>query len=324
MTLLISLCIFLTLLLFFEGGRSAYHAFLNPRTKALKRRLRGAAQVPSMRSAVDQVDVLRKRAASGLPWLDALLARLPRLDSIERMLQQANSSMPLGIFLLLSGVLAFVGLGIAAFQNTHLLIMFLATMVGGSLPFVFMARQRSQRFAEFQILLPEALELVARSLRAGHAFGVGMKMVGDEFPDPIGPEFNRTVEEISFGIEVGEALNNLSNRIKCVDLQFFVTALNVQRETGGNLAEILESISYLIRQRFELLGRVKAISAEGRLSAIVLFFLPFGIGGVLWYLSPAYIDLLFTDPFGNDMLTVVGIMLVIGAITMKKMIAIKV
>ena len=100
--------------------------------------------------------------------------------------------------------------------------------------------------------------------------------------------------------------------------------MNVQRETGGNLAEILESISYLIRQRFELLGRVKAISAEGRLSAIVLFVLPFGVGGILWYLSPSYIDLLFTDPMGQDMLAAVGTMLVIGAIIMKKMIAIKV
>jgi len=324
MTLVISLGIFLTLLLFFEGGRSAYHAYLNPKTKALKRRLRGAAQAPSTRLAVDQVDVLRKRAASGLPWLDALLAGLPRLDSIERTLQQANSSMPLGVFLLLSGVLACVGLVIAAFQNTNLLIMLLATMVGGSLPFVYMAKQRSQRFEEFQIQLPDALDLVSRSLRAGHAFGVGMKMVGDEFPDPIGPEFNRAIEEISFGIEVGEALKNLSKRIECVDLRFFVTALNVQRETGGNLAEILESISYLIRQRFELLGRVKAISAEGRLSAIVLFVLPFGVGGLLWYLSPSYIDLLFTDPLGHDMLSVVGTMLVIGAIIMKKMIAIKV
>lgn len=324
MTLFISLGIFLTLLLFFEGGYFAYHAYLNPKTKAVKRRLRGAAQVPTNRPSAEQVEVLRRRASSNLPWMDSLLLRLPRLDSIERTLQQANSSMPLGVFLLLSGVFAFVGLGIAAFKNYNVFVMLLAMMVGGILPFAYMLRRRSQRFHEFQRQLPDALDLVSRALRAGHAFSVGMKMVGDEFPDPIGPEFNRAVEEISFGIDVAEALKNLSTRIECVDLRFFVTSLIVQRETGGNLAEILEAISRLIRQRFELLGRVKALSAEGRLSGIVLFLLPFGIGTVLWVLSPGYMSLLMTDPLGQNMIMIAGTMMFVGAIVMKKMIAIKV
>ena len=161
---------------------------------------------------------------------------------------------------------------------------------------------------------------MSRSLRAGHAFSVGMKMVGDEFPDPIGPEFNRAVEEVSFGIEVAEALKNLSTRIDCVDLRFFVTTLIVQRETGGNLAEILESISRLIRQRFELMGKVSALSAEGRLSAMVLVLLPFGIGALLYYLNPAYMTLLVTDPMGKDMLMVSSILMIVGSIMMKKMI----
>ncbi len=151
-----------------------------------------------------------------------------------------------------------------------------------------------------------------------------MKMVGDEFPDPIGPEFNRAVEEISFGIEVAEALKNLSTRIECVDLRFFVTTLIVQRETGGNLAEILESISRLIRQRFELLGKVSALSAEGRLSGIVLFLLPFGIGTLLWFLNPTYMGLLITDELGKMMLMISGVLMVVGAIVMKKMIAFRV
>jgi len=119
-------------------------------------------------------------------------------------------------------------------------------------------------------------------------------------------------------------LKNLSTRIECVDLRFFITSLIVQRETGGNLAEILEAISRLIRQRFELLGRVSALSAEGRLSGIVLFVLPFGIGGLLWYLNPAYMGLLVTDPLGQNMLIIGSILMCVGAIVMKKMIAIKV
>jgi len=324
MTLMISLGIFLTLLLLIEGGFSAYHAYFNPQTKALKRRLRGAAQMPSSKPSAEQVEVLRKRASSSLPWIDALITRLPRLDSIERLLQQANSSMPLGAFMLLSGGIALIALGIAAFKNTNVLIMLVATIGGGSVPFVYMLRRRRQRFYEFQRQLPDALDLVSRALRAGHAFSVGMKMVGDEFPDPIGPEFNRAVEEISFGIDVAEALKNLSTRIECVDLRFFVTSLIVQRETGGNLAEILEAISRLIRQRFELLGRVSALSAEGRLSGIVLFILPFGIGSLLWYLNPSYMGLLVTDPLGKNMLIIGSILMCIGAIVMKKMIAIKV
>ena len=134
----------------------------------------------------------------------------------------------------------------------------------------------------------------------------------------------RAVEEISFGIDVAEALKNLSTRIECVDLRFFITTLIVQRETGGNLAEILESISRLIRQRFELLGKVSALSAEGRLSGIVLFLLPFGIGALLWYLNPSYMSLLVTDEMGKMMLMVSGVLMVLGAIIMKKMVAIKV
>ena len=324
MTILISLGIFLTLLLLFEGGHAVYHAHFSPKTKALKRRLRATVRSQSNRSTVLQGEVLRKRATSELPWLQALLARLPQLDLIERTIQQANSSMPLGVFILLSGVLAFVGLEIAALKNSNVLLMLLATLIGGSLPFVYMRWRRRQRFQEFQRQLPDALDLIARALRAGHAFAVGMKMVGDEFPDPIGQEFNRAVEEISFGIDVAEALSNLSNRIDCVDLRFFVTSLIVQRETGGNLAEILEAISLLIRQRFELFGRVKALSAEGRLSGLVLFLLPFGIGAVLWYLSPSYMELLVTDPLGQTMTMIAGTLMCTGAIIMKKMVSIKV
>ncbi len=149
--------------------------------------------------------------------------------------------------------------------------------------------------------MPEALDLMARALRAGHAFSVGMKMIGDEFPDPIGPEFSRTVEEISFGIDVPQAMANLNDRVISTDLKFFITALVVQRETGGNLAEIIEAISRLIRQRFELLGRVKALSAEGRMSGIILFCMPIVMTGVLWFLNEPYIRILIEDEIGRLM-----------------------
>jgi len=324
MTLLISIGIFLSIILFIEGGVYAYHAFLNPKNKAMRRRLRGTAISLTSKQTPEQAELLKKKLSSGMPWVDSLLAKLPRVDSLEKTLVQANSNMPLGVFIILSVVVAGIGCLLAAINNSNVVVMLLVTVGTGFLPYAYMRKQRAQRFKDFQRQLPDALDLVSRSLRAGHAFSVGMKMVGDEFPDPIGPEFNRAVEEISFGIEVAEALKNLSTRIECVDLRFFVTTLIVQRETGGNLAEILESISRLIRQRFELLGKVSALSAEGRLSGIVLIFLPFGIGGLLWFLNPSYMNLLVTEELGKNMLTISGVLMVLGAIIMKKMVAIKV
>jgi tight adherence protein B len=213
---------------------------------------------------------------------------------------------------------------IAAIMDYPLLVAGGVGLVCLMLPLIKIKMQRTKRFKTFEHQLPEALDLMARALRAGHAFSVGMKMVGDEFPDPIGPEFNRTVEEISFGIDTPEAMENLNNRVVSTDLKFFITALVVQRETGGNLAEIIEAISRLIRQRFELLARVKALSAEGRLSGIVLFVMPFIMGGVLWYMNEDYMRLLIEDELGLMMAGGAGLLMIFGGVVMKKMCDIKV
>jgi len=221
-------------------------------------------------------------------------------------------------------VLGAVGMVVAAFMDYPLLVAGGVGLACLMLPLMKIKMQRTARFKDFERQLPEALDLMARALRAGHAFSVGMKMVGDEFPDPIGPEFSRTVEEISFGIDTPEAMNNLNERVISTDLKFFITALVVQRETGGNLAEIIEAISRLIRQRFELLGRVKALSAEGRLSGIVLFVMPFVMGGVLWWMNEDYMRLLIEDDLGLMMLGAAGLLMLFGAVIMKKMCDIKV
>jgi len=324
MTILISIGIFLSVILFVEGGFYAYHAFWSPKTKKVKRRLQNPSRGNSVKPTAEQAELLRKRQLSGFAWFDGFMVKIPRLASIEKTLLQANSTMPLGVFLIISGIMAFSGLILASLKNLGIPLMGGCMLVGGIIPYLYMRYQRKQRFAEFQRQLPDALDLVARALRAGHAFSVGMKMVGDEFSDPIGPEFSRAVEEISFGIDVPEALKNLSERIECMDLSFFVTSLIVQRETGGNLAEILESISRLIRQRFELLGRVQALAAEGKLSAYILFGLPFAIAGILWQLNKGYMQLLITDPMGINMITIAGVLMCVGAIIMRKMILSKV
>ena len=178
--------------------------------------------------------------------------------------------------------------------------------------------------AKFQRQLPEALELIARALRAGHAFFVGLKLVGEEFPEPIGPEFKRAFDEVSMGISVPQALQNLADRVDCLDVKFFVTSVSVQRETGGNLAEIIESLGHLIRKRFELYMKIAALSAEGKVSAIILFALPLVLGLLLYWMNPEYIGLLFTDPIGHTMLLTGSALMIIGVFITRKMINIEV
>ena len=153
---------------------------------------------------------------------------------------------------------------------------------------------------------------------------VGLKMVGEEMPDPIGTEFRLTVDEVSYGADIHEALVHLTTRIACPDLHFFVTAVLLQRETGGNLAEILDKTSTLIRQRFELQGRVRVLAAEGKFSAIVLVLLPFVVSLALYLLNPDYFTLLFTDPLGKIFITSAFILMGLGILSIKNMITIKV
>ena len=325
MEIFISIGVFVSIVLLIEGGFYAYHQYFSPKTKQVKRRLRGSsAGAPITRVQEQQVNIVRQRATGDMQWLNVLLSKITQLSSIELTLVQANSQMPMSVFVLVSVVSAsFVALAVAM-NNLGLLAMLGGGVVGSVLPYAYMRWKRKSRFLLFQAQLPDALDLMARALRAGHAFSVGMKMVGDEFPDPIGPEMGRAVEEISYGIEIPEALKSLSKRIECVDLKFFVTALIVQRETGGNLAEIIEAISRLIRLRFELLGRVKALSAEGKWSAIVLMAMPILLLVGLSWINPEYMDPLYSDPTGQAMLVTALVWMTIGGVVVKKMINIKI
>ena len=197
MTIAISIGIFLSIILLVEGSYFFYHQYVSPQSRTLKRRLRGGAARPQ--EGLESLEILRQRKLSDLPWLNDILSTMSNLGGLEKILQQANSQMPLGVFLMVSAVLGVAGMVVAAFMDYPLLVAGGVGLVCLMLPLMKIKMQRTARFKQFERQLPEALDLMARALRAGHAFSVGMKMVGDEFPDPIGPEFNRTVEEISFG-----------------------------------------------------------------------------------------------------------------------------
>jgi tight adherence protein B len=194
----------------------------------------------------------------------------------------------------------------------------------GILPFLYISYKRKKRIQKFERQLPDAMELIARALKAGHDFASGLKMVAEEFGDPIGTEFDKTVNEINFGVGVAEALKNLPKRIDCPDFKFFIISVILQRESGGNLAEILGKIAYLIRERFKLQNRVQVLAAEGKLSAIILIAIPFVIAFALTLLNPEYIKTLVIDPIGKILVTFAFLMMIIGIFVMKKMIQIKV
>jgi tight adherence protein B len=185
-------------------------------------------------------------------------------------------------------------------------------------------RLKRKRIEKFRSQFPEALDLIARALKAGHSLNSGMKLAADEFGDPLGPEFDETLREINFGVSVADALKNFAGRIECPELKYFVVAVILQRETGGNLAELVESLAYLIREKFKFQGKVRTLSAEGRLSAIILVAIPFLFAIYLHFSNPEYLGLLFSAPIGRIMVAGAIIMMAVGMLVMKKMVTIKV
>ena len=270
------------------------------------------------------IDIERKRVLSDVPFLNNVLLKATSLQHLRLLLEQADSPYPLGVFLLLSILMGLIGVVLGTFVLGNFLVTLSAAACLALAPFGYVYAKRRQRWLQFQRQLPDGLDLVARALKAGHGVMVGLKMVGDEYADPIGAEFDKTVDHINYGIGVPEALANLAHRVRCQDLGFFVTAMIIQRETGGNLAEIIENISSLIRQRFELQGRVRALAAEGKLSAIILLGLPIFLGLAIFAVNPNYLGLLFTDPIGKGMVGFSGFMMAFGSVVISKMIKIRI
>jgi tight adherence protein B len=321
LNVLIALGIFGTILVFLHGC-AALHRLMAPRgtDRAVER-----IQKWSAPEKATELDIVRKEALSDIPWLNDLLMKVRRFQPLRVLHRQADCRAPLGVFVLATPLLALMGMT-AAMWVMHLPFLLALACAGvcSVLPAGYLYWLKSQRIARFEQQLPEALELVSRALRAGHAFSVGLKLVGDEAADPVGIEFRRVFDEVSMGVALPQALQNMTDRLDCVDLKFFVTSVLVQRETGGNLAEIIDSLAGLMRRRFELQLKVKALSAEGRLSGVVLFALPFVLGTMLYGLNPEYMGVLFTDPMGQKVVILGSFLMVSGAVAMKRMVMIKV
>jgi tight adherence protein B len=327
LTPMIAFGIFLTIVLLFEG---AYY-FVRSRSRSardeqhVKERLQSWAERPDLNTTSNLV---LQETYSEIPWFNALLAKLKERQYAARLAKvhdQAKAPYSLGVYLLASALLAVFGglLGSRAIIGQPFIMLGCAG-AGMVMPWGYLYYRKLHRLGEIQRQLPDSLELIGRALRAGHALFVGMKMVGSEMRDPIAGEFQRGSDEVSMGVSVPESLSHMADRVELMDMKFFVTSVNIQRETGGNLAEIVDSLSRLIRKRFELKKKVRALSAEGRISASVLMALPFGMGLFFYFTNPEYLMPLFTDPMGQKMVAGAAIMMIIGGIVMRKMIAIKV
>jgi tight adherence protein B len=267
-------------------------------------------------------DTLIKEGVDGLSG--ALGKFAERFGNLELLFIQADTSITLEKFLLLMGVCAAVGVGGAVVGGAPVPVYPLAGLLCSLLPFGWLLHRRSRRFKRFAKQLPDAMELIARALRSGHSLAAAMKVVVDELPDPVSKEFNIAYEEQNLGIPVEQALNNLYYRMPNMDYKFFAMAVAIQRQSGGDLAEILDKIGHIIRERFRIIGQVQALTGEGRISGIVLMALPILLFFAVWKLNPEYVMLLFTDELGRKMVAVAVVLQILGAFAIKKIIAIKV
>ena len=241
MELLLVVFIFIAVVLLVEGVFLLSRSWWNPETRRVKTQLH---QLSVEAYGQGDVDLVRRRLMSDIPWFNRFLlgVRLPIIDRIDRMVVQANLPYPVGVYLLSSAMFAVLGFAAASFATRWFLVRLAAGMVLGSIPILYVYIKKQKRINRFEEQLPEAMDMLARSLKAGHAFTGGLQMVGQEFPDPVGTEFSKTLDEINFGVAYEDALKNLSSRVDSDDLKLFVISVIIQRTSGGNLAEILENI----------------------------------------------------------------------------------
>lgn len=318
--MVIGLGIFVTLVLVIELCIYALRHTRQVKNRGVKKRLKhfNTADTPQ------STNIYRTRVLSEIPALDRFLKSIPGLPQLDRLVEQAGAKHSVGFYILLSVFLMASGWVVGSIVVKVFPLPYLFAIILGMVPYVLLRRKKHVRIQHFQNQLPDAMDLVGRALKAGHAFTSGMKLAADEFNAPLGSEFQQVVDEINFGVGVPEALQHLALRIDSPELKFFVVSVILQRETGGNLAEIISGLADLMRARFKLQGKIRVLSAEGRMSAGVLVALPFFVLAFLKIKNPDYINLLITEPAGRIMSLWGLIFMVLGVIVIKKMINIRV
>ncbi len=271
----------------------------------------------------EKQDILRKSAFEG-DKKSLVEMFTPKFISLEKLFEQADCHIKPNTLTLIGLLLAVGGAMASWIGRVPLVLIPVNALVLFSLPWGWLWNKRRNRLSKFASQLPDALELVARALRAGHSLGAGMHVVAEEMPQPVSDEFGRVFEEQNLGIPIEEAMRSMCDRVPNLDLRFFVTSVAIQRQTGGDLAEILDKIGYVVRERFRILGQVKALTGEGRLSGVVLIALPFALFGFMLNLKPDYVESLWTTDLGKKMSIFAIIAQILGALVIRKIVNIKV
>jgi len=293
------------------------------RARIIKDRLTAERKAPE-RAPEEELALLRDEQLSPIPALDTFLRRSTRVSDLQKMLAQADVSLRVTNFLGISALTGVAATIIAYVLSKRVEVAWVALLVGFVLPYSYASIRRNKRFEKFEELFPEAIDTLARAVRAGHAFTTALEMITAEVSEPVSGEFRQLYEEQKFGMPVRDALLNLTDRMPLVDVKFFVTAVMLQRETGGNLAEILDNLSYVIRERFKIQRQVRVYTAQGRLTMALLMGMPPIIVTTMLLLNPSFIRPLFSDPIGHFLL-VAGITLqTIGYFVIRKIIRIQV
>jgi tight adherence protein B len=301
--------------------------FMDTRSSTASSRLES---VVGKRRKESAAELLLKQDLESKDKRNFLEAITPEVLTVGKLFEQADCNIKpsslMGVALILMGVGATFSFMVLTARGSGAGI-FIAPIVGlvfFSLPFLWLLNKRRVRLKNFAAQLPDALELVARALRAGHALAAGMHVVAEEMPSPISDEFGRVYDEQNLGIGLDEAMRNMCDRVPNLDLRFFVTAVVIQRQTGGDLAEILDKIGYVVRERYKILGQVKALTAEGRLSGVILIGLPFALLLLMLHMKPDYVSLLWTREMGIKMSVFAIVLMLFGTICIKKIVDIKV
>lgn len=312
---------FLAVVLFLEGLYLTWNAYRGPEARRIQQRLQ-ALSAGGNHSV--EAQLVRKRLLSDVPAIEHLLLQLPHIHAFDRFLVQSGMNLSMAEVLGIAAGLALAVGTVLALAGLPLLLSVGAAMLLIALWIGYIQRCRMQRMRLIEQQLPDVLDLMARAMQAGHAFSSALHLVGTEGPQPIAQEFHTAFDEINFGIPSEKALANLAARVASGDLRFFVIAVVIQRETGGNLAEILTAIAALIRERQKLFGTIRVLSAEGRISAWILTLLPFVLAAAISLVNREFISKLWTDPLGFRMVGIALALMLLGVWWMWRLVKIRI
>ncbi|CAB3756114.1 pilus assembly protein TadB [Burkholderia puraquae] len=313
---------FVAVVLAIEGAYQWWNARHGTAARRIESRIRSMSAGGNVQQ--ERLSILKKRMLDESKPFDRLLLRVPRVHRLDLVIQQSGLAWTLPKLIMLSAMFAGVTWLALSFATLPQLATLPVALFAGCWPTMYVMRCRGKRMRKLERQLPDICDMISRALRSGHSFTSTLGMVGDEFPDPMGGEFRITFDEVNYGVSLHDALMNLATRVPVQDLRYFVIAVLIQRETGGNLAELLDCISALIRERFKLFDKVRVLSAEGRLSAWILGLLPFGTAAVMALLNREFLSVLWEDPAGIRMVGGMLVSMLFGLFWIRRIVRIRV